>query len=176
VATPSPAGAVGLPAAAAGPTTPVGTAGEDLAQAAPVEEAAPAGAALASVEAWEAAWPALVAAVHRRDRVFAGVIRGSRPLEADAERLVVGAPLRFYLTQLRNPTKVAVLEEAVAAVAGAPRVVSAAMCAGGGATGAAAEAEPAGPSLTEQVLSTFDGSRVIATRLLDHAREPEAAG
>ncbi len=169
-ATPHPAEAVGLPAPAAG---------EASAPAAPAGEVAtggPAGAALTSVKAWEGAWPALVAAVNRRDRVFAGVIRGSRPLEADAERLVVGAPLRFYLTQLRNPTKVAVLEEAVAAVAGAPRMVSAAMCAGGGATGSAAEAEPAGPSLTEQVLSTFDGSRVIATRLLDHAREPEAAG
>ncbi len=132
--------------------------------------AAPPAEPLTSVEAWKRAWPALIDAVNQRDRVFAGVLRGCRPLDADAERLVIGAPYDFHLKQIRNPAKVPVLERSVEAVAGSRRAVAAELSGSG--AGAAREATaPIGPNLTDQVLSTFEGSRVTATRLVDRARE-----
>jgi DNA polymerase-3 subunit gamma/tau len=125
---------------------------------------------LTSVPAWQRAWPALIDAVNQRDRVFAGVLRGCRPLEADAERLVIGAPYDFHLKQIRNPAKTPVLERSVEAVAGGRRAVVAELSEGS--SGAAGEAAaPIGPNLTDSVLSTFEGSRVTATRLVDRARE-----
>ena len=66
---------------------------------------------LVTLEAWQAAWPALIEAVNRRDRVFAGVLRGCRPLDAGPDRLVVGAPYDFHLKQLGNPAKRPILAE-----------------------------------------------------------------
>jgi DNA polymerase-3 subunit gamma/tau len=125
---------------------------------------------LISLEAWQRAWPALIEAVNRRDKVFAGVLRGCRPLEAGPDRLVVGAPYDFHLKQLRNPAKKPVLASAVTAVAGGSRELTVEFCGTPPAT--AGTAGDAGASLTDAVVATFAGSRVTSTRLVDHAHDP----
>ena len=126
--------------------------------------------ALVSLDAWQGAWPALIDAVNRRDKVFAGVLRGCRPLDADADRLVVGAPYDFHLKQLGNPAKRPVLVAAVADVAGGPREVTVEFCGDSGAGVVAVE--DVGAGLTDAVVATFTGSRVTSTRLVDHAHDP----
>ena len=128
---------------------------------------------LVSLEAWQRAWPALIEAVNRHDKVFAGVLRGCRPLDADAERLVVGTPYRFHLNQLRNPVKTPILEGAVSAVAGASRALTVEFC-GESVPSTQPGAEEAGAKLTDSVLAAFAGSRVTSTRLVDHAEDPPA--
>jgi hypothetical protein len=141
------------------------------------ESGAPAGATaaptgpLVSLEAWQRAWPALIDAVNRRDKVFAGVLRGCRPLDAGSERLVVGAPYDFHLKQLGNPAKRPILVEAVAAVAGGPREVTVEFCGETG-SGSGAAVGDAGVGLTDAVVATFTGSRVTSTRLVDRAHDP----
>lgn len=124
---------------------------------------------LTSAEAWQRAWPALIEAVSLRDRAFAGVVRGCRPLQADDSRLVIEAPYKFHLDKLRDPAKAPLLEAASSTLAAGPRAVSAELR-------AASAVEPAGsrsgPTLTDQVLATFSGSRVTSTRLLDKANDP----
>ena len=95
------------PAAEAGVGLPKSV-GEDPApdRAAPVAADVPRPpASLVTLDAWQRAWPALIDAVNRRDKVFAGVLRGCRPLDADPDRLVVGAPYDFHLERLGNPAK-----------------------------------------------------------------------
>jgi hypothetical protein len=125
---------------------------------------------LVSLEAWQRAWPALIEAVNRRDKVFAGVLRGCRPLDADAGRLVVGAPYDFHLKQLGNPVKRPILDSAVTEVAGGPREVAIEFC--GEPAGGQAGAEDQGANLTDAVVATFAGSRITSTRLVDHANDP----
>jgi DNA polymerase-3 subunit gamma/tau len=137
---------------------------------APAAPHATASAPLTTLEAWQRAWPALIDAVNQRDKVFAGVLRTCRPVDAGPERLVVGAPYNFHLTQLRSPGKAPVLEAAVAAVAGGRREVSTELVA---APRAMPAGEAAGPNLTDQVLSTFEGSRLTSSRILDRARDPD---
>jgi DNA polymerase-3 subunit gamma/tau len=141
----------------------------------PAAAAATAGSqALVSLEAWKRAWPALIEAVNRRDKVFAGVLRGCRPLEATAGTLVVGAPYDFHLKQLRNPAKRPVLAGAVAEVAGGPRELDVEFC--GEAAAPVAGAADAGANLTDAVVATFTGSRITSTRLVDHAHDQVGEG
>jgi DNA polymerase-3 subunit gamma/tau len=134
-------------------------------------ESAAAPGALVSLEAWQRAWPALIEAVNRRDKVFAGVLRGCRALDADPDMLLVGAPYDFHLKQLANPAKRPILVAAVAEVAGGPREVSVEFC-GESSGGGAARAQDTGAGLTDAVVATFTGSRVTSTRLVDHAQDP----
>jgi DNA polymerase-3 subunit gamma/tau len=130
--------------------------------------------AVVSLEGWQQAWPALIEAVNRRDKVFAGVLRGCRPLDAGAGRLVIGAPYDFHLKQLGNPVKRPILVSAVTEVAGGHRDLAIEFCgepAGGGAGG-----EDVGANLTDAVVATFAGSRITSTRLVDHANDPIPEG
>ena len=129
---------------------------------------------LVSLEAWQRAWPALIEAVNRRDKVFAGVLRGCRPLDAGADRLVIGAPYDFHLKQLGNPAKRPILVSAVAAgrrwsPRARHRVLRRAGRRGAG-------REDVGANLTDAVVATFAGSRITSTRLVDHANDPVAEG
>ncbi len=165
------------PAAEAGVGLPESV-GEDPApdRAAPVAADVPRPpASLVTLEAWQAAWPALIEAVNRRDRVFAGVLRGCRPLDADPDRLVVGAPYDFHLKQLGNPVKRPILASAVEAVAGGPRELVVEFC-GTPAIPPGVAAADAGAKLTDAVVATFAGSRVTSTRLVDHAHDPVDEG
>ena len=146
------------PPAAAGP-------GAKAPAAAPVTEP------LISLDAWQRAWPALIDAVNRRDRVFAGILRGCKPIEADAQRLVVGAPYEFHLKQMQNPAKAPVLEGAVVAVAGGSRAVTTRLAGETPARAGEPPAEAPGDDLTGAVLTTFAGSRVTSSRLRDRAHE-----
>jgi hypothetical protein len=146
-----------MPAALPGPADPGGR-GEEL----------------VSLEAWQRAWPALIEAVNRRDKVFAGVLRGCRPLDAGADRLVVGAPYDFHLKQLGNPVKRPILVSAVAEVAGGPRELAIEFC--GEPAGGGAGVEDQGANLTDAVVATFTGSRITSTRLVDHANDPVPEG
>jgi hypothetical protein len=130
---------------------------------------------LVTLEAWQVAWPALIEAVNRRDRVFAGVLRGCRPLAAGPDRLVVGAPYDFHLKQLGNPAKRPILAGAVEAVAGGPRELVVEFC-GAPAAPAGGAAADAGAQLTDAVVATFAGSRITSTRLVDHAHDPVDEG
>ena len=130
---------------------------------------------LVTLEAWQAAWPALIEAVNRRDRVFAGVLRGCRPLDAGPDRLVVGAPYDFHLKQLGNPVKRPILASAVEAVAGGPRELAVEFC-GTSATPPGGVAADAGAKLTDAVVATFAGSRITSTRLVDHTHDPVDEG
>jgi DNA polymerase-3 subunit gamma/tau len=191
----APAGAVAAPEAAKPPVAVPGTAPSQLAApaaAAPgafaagpdardVPAALPGsadpggrGEELVSLEAWQRAWPALIEAVNRRDKVFAGVLRGCRPLDAGADRLVVGAPYDFHLKQLGNPVKRPILVSAVAEVAGGPRELAIEFC--GEPAGGGAGVEDQGANLTDAVVATFTGSRITSTRLVDHANDPVPEG
>jgi DNA polymerase-3 subunit gamma/tau len=191
----APAGAVAAPEAAKPPAAVPGTApSQPAAPAAAVPGASAArpdardvpaalpgpadpggrGEELVSLEAWQRAWPALIEAVNRRDKVFAGVLRGCRPLDAGADRLVVGAPYDFHLKQLGNPVKRPILVSAVAEVAGGPRELAIEFC--GEPAGGGAGAEDQGANLTDAVVATFTGSRITSTRLVDHANDPVPEG
>jgi len=132
------------------------------------------GEELVSLEGWQRAWPALIEAVNRRDKVFAGVLRGCRPLDAGADRLVVGAPYDFHLKQLGNPVKRPILVSAVTEVAGGPRELAIEFC--GEPAGGGAGAADQGANLTDAVVATFTGSRITSTRLVDHANDPVPEG
>jgi DNA polymerase-3 subunit gamma/tau len=138
------------------------------------EAGARATGALVTQEGWLEAWPSLIEAVNRRDKVFAGILRGCRPLAAGTERLVIGAPYDFHLKQLGNPAKRPILVSAVAEVAGGTREVVIEFCGepAGGQTGA----ENSGASVTDAVVATFPGSRITSTRLVDHANDPVGEG
>jgi len=178
--TPHPGGVASSLPAAGGPLPAGGEGGEapdrrgavtgsaTAADATPAED-------LVSVEAWQRAWPALIEAVNRRDRGFAGILRGCRPLEADAGRLVVGAPYQFHLKQLRNPAKTPILVAAVAATAGGARAVTVAFC-GESSADVGEEVDEATGNLTEAVVATFAGSRVMSTRLVDRVHDVSEGG
>ncbi len=104
-----------------------------------------------------------------RDRALAGVVRGCRPLQADDSRLVLEAPYKFHLDKLRDPAKAPLLEAVASTLAAGPRTVSAELRAVSAVESAASRS---GPTLTDQVLATFAGSRVTSTRLVDKANDP----
>ena len=123
------------------------------------------GAQSESVEFWKAEWPMLIEAVTRADTMLAGVLRSCRPVEAEPGRLVIGARGQFHYDRIREAEKAAVLAEAVANVAGKPVTVEARFIGEPRAQGEA----PSGTlsEVTQEVLRTFVGSRVTATRLRD---------
>jgi DNA polymerase-3 subunit gamma/tau len=125
---------------------------------------------LTSLDAWQRAWPALIAVVDRRDRMLSGVLRDCKPVEADAERLVVGAPYKFHLNELCKPGKAPVLDGAVVALAGGARAVTARLF-GETKTEPVPGAGDQEDDLTGAVLTTFAGSRVTLSRLRDRAHE-----
>jgi DNA polymerase-3 subunit gamma/tau len=161
---------VGMPPAASG-SVPSGSGPSGSAPS-----ATPPSGGLISVEAWERAWPALIEAVNRHDKPFAGILRSCRPLDASAERLVIGAPYDFHLKQLSHPVKKPILVTAVAEVAGGPRELTVEFCGEQPATAGASPAPDAGANLTDAVVATFTGSRVTSTRLVDHNHDPVADG
>ena len=118
---------------------------------------------LSDVAAWTQVWSQLVDALGERDSMLAGVLRDCRPLEASADKLVIGAPYKFHLERLSDTSKHAALVEAVVQVGG-PALVEAQFC--GDAS------PPVKPSLTQSqtsraVLETFKGSRITSSRLRD---------
>lgn len=134
-------------------------------------ESAPASAAVGNLEsqpAWQTAWPQLVDAVNRRDSMLAGVLRGCKPLQANDQELVVGAPYSFHLDRLREPAKAKLLTEIASQLAGGNRMVRAEYC--GTDTNMK---EPEAESVIENVLETFAGSRVTSSRLRDRNRDPD---
>jgi DNA polymerase-3 subunit gamma/tau len=129
--------------------------------------------ALADAESWQHHWTALLDAVNRRDRALAGVLRDCRPVAADDTSLTVGAPYNFHLEKLNDRTRLALLTEAVAEVAGSPRVVDVKYVG----EGTAPPKRPGGTGeATQAVLDTFAGSRVTSTRLRDDADRPSRGG
>ncbi len=142
--------------------------------AAPVPVAGPASTdaraeELVSLEAWQRAWPALIDAVNRRDKPFAGILRSCRPLDASADRLVIGAEYNWHFKQLGLKEKRPTLVSAVAEVAGGPRELDLKFCGEPAATQAAG-GDP-GANVTDAVVATFPGSRITSTRLVDHAHD-----
>jgi DNA polymerase-3 subunit gamma/tau len=168
----APAEGAATPAAARPqePPSPEPSAAPEPVPEADAGDATPTPAELVSQAAWQRAWPALIEAVNRRDKVFAGVLRGCRALNAGPGTLVVGAPYDFHLKQLGNPVKRPILVAAVVEVAGGPREVSVEFC-GEAAGGGAAAATDTGAGLTDAVVATFSGSRITSTRLVDHAQD-----
>ena len=135
----------------------------------PPQAGGPAGE-LVTLEAWQRAWPALIEAIKRRDKPFAGVLLGCSPLDADAERLVIGSQWNWHLTQLGLKEKRPLLAGAVAEVAGGPRELAFEYT--GAPAGNQDAAENSGASVTDAVVATFPGSRITSTRLVDHANDP----
>ena len=127
-------------------------------------QSASGGPALDSPAAWQQHWPALLDAVNRRDRALAGVLRDCRAVDADARSLTVGAPYNFHLERLNERSRLVLLAEAAAEVAGSPRAVDARFVGEGAAPG---RRPTATGEATQAVLDTFAGSRVTSTRLRD---------
>jgi hypothetical protein len=101
------------------------------------------------------------------------VLRDCRPVAADDTSLTVGAPYNFHLEKLNDRTRLALLTEAVAEVAGSPRVVDVKYVG----EGTAPPKRPGGTGeATQAVLDTFAGSRVTSTRLRDDADRPSRGG
>ena len=155
-------GAAALPASAAEPApAPAG----DAAPAAPPA----AGTTTAdgfTLDRWRTEWPVMIEAVSRADTMLAGVLRDCRPVEAEAGRLVIGTQGKFHMDTISKPDKTAVIADAARHVAGAPVTVETRF------TGEAQRApDQAGTvsDVTQAVLQTFSGSRVVATRLHDDA-------
>ena len=125
------------------------------------------GAAL-SLDRWRDEWPAIIEAVTRVDTMLAGVLRDCRPVEAGPGRLVIGTQGRFHMDTISKPEKTAAIADAAAHIAGVPVAVETQFT--GDASPPAPE-QPGGVSeVTQAVLQTFGGSRVVATRLREDAR------
>ena len=120
-----------------------------------------------TLDRWSAEWPLLIEAVSRGDAPLGGVLRDCRPIEAAEGRLVVGTHLQFHMNAISKPEKVARIADAASQLAGRAVAVE---------TKFTGEQQPAsGPApgtvsdVTQAVLQTFAGSRVVATRLRDDA-------
>jgi hypothetical protein len=131
------------------------------------------GAPFATTAAWQEHWGALLEAVNRRDRALAGVLRDCRAVEADEKSLTIGAPYRFHLDKLAEPTRVAHLAEAAAEVAGSARSVATTFV---GDPAAPARRPGVTGEATQAVLDTFAGSRVTSTRLRENADRAPRGG
>ncbi len=82
------------------------------------------------------------------------MLRDCRPVAADDTSLTVGAPYNFHLEKLNDRTRLALLTEAVAEVAGSPRVVDVKYVG----EGTAPPKRPGGTGeATQAVLDTFAG-------------------
>lgn len=179
---PVPALSGGTPiSAVAGPTPP------PLETTAPVQPAAPVPALAVSaapvvppptvktestVESWITRWPLLIEAVNRRDAMLAGILRDCKPIEANAEQLVIGAPYSFHLERLTESTKAKLLAQVIAELGGPACTVAPAFV-----TEGRAEKRKVGASgqAREAVLQAFAGSRITTSRLRDHTTDAPAS-
>jgi hypothetical protein len=153
----------------AGPAAelPAGAAG-DLRREAATELPAGGGGAF-TLDRWRKEWPLIIEGVARVDAMLAGVLRDCRPIEAEPGHLVIGTGGRFHMDTISKPEKTAVIADAASHLAGATVVVETRF------TGEAApRSEQSGgvSPVTQAVLQTFTGSRVVATRLRDDAGRP----
>lgn len=119
-----------------------------------------------TLERWRSEWPAIIEAVTRVDTMLAGVLRDCRPVEAGPGRLVVGTQGRFHMDTISKPEKSAAVADAASHLAGTPVAVE--TCFTGG-DAPPPEKPPGVSEVTQAVLQTFGGSRVVATRLREDA-------
>jgi DNA polymerase-3 subunit gamma/tau len=128
---------------------------------------APPAASFEAVADWAEAWPLLVEAVNRSYVPLAGVLRDCSPVEADHDRLVIGARSQFHYDRIRDPKQAPLLAEAASAVAGRAIAVETSFAGAPRDEAAGSERPGAVSDVTQAVLDTFKGSRVTATRLRD---------
>lgn len=114
------------------------------------------------MERWRTDWQAIIEAVGRVDMMLAGVLRDCRPVDARDGVLVVGANHRFHMGTISTPEKTKAITDAAASIAGRPVVVETRFT---GEESAPVDSTPGVSAVTQAVLQTFDGSRVVATRL-----------
>lgn len=119
-----------------------------------------------TLERWRSEWPLMIEGVARVDTMLAGVLRDCRPVEAEPGRLVIGTHGRFHMDTISKPEKSAVIAEAASHLAGAPLAVEMRFV---GESAPRAEQSGGVSAVTQAVLQTFTGSRVVATRLRDDA-------
>ena len=127
--------------------------------------------AASALERWRAEWQAIIEAVGRVDMMLAGVLRDCRPVDAHDGVLTVGANHRFHMDTISKPDKTKEISDAAASIAGKPVVVETRFT---GEDSAPVDTTPGVSAVTQAVLQTFDGSRVVATRLReDVARQSQ---
>ena len=114
------------------------------------------------LDRWRMEWQAIIEAVGRVDMMLAGVLRDCRPVDAHDGVLVVGANHRFHMDTISKPDKTRAITDAAASIAGRPVVVETRFT---GEDAAPVDPTPGVSAVTQAVLQTFDGSRVVATRL-----------
>lgn len=102
--------------------------------------------------------------------MLAGVLRDCRPVDARDGTLVVGANHRFHMDTITKPEKTKVITDAASSVAGRPVVVETRFT---GEETAPVDTTPGVSAVTQAVLQTFDGSRVVATRLREDVRQSQ---
>jgi hypothetical protein len=115
-------------------------------------------------ERWRTEWQAIIEAVGRVDMMLAGVLRDCRPVDSRDGVLVVGANHRFHMDTISKPEKTKAITDAAASITGQPVVVETRFT---GEESAPVDTTPGVSAVTQAVLQTFDGSRVVATRLRD---------
>src|SRR5262249_27540647 len=115
-----------------------------------------------ALERWRTEWQAIIEAVGRVDTMLAGMLRDCRPVDADADVLIVGANHRFHMDTISQPAKKAAITHATGSIAGRPVTVETRFT---GEDAPPVDATPGVSAVTQAVLQTFDGSRVVATRL-----------
>lgn len=179
-ATPPPPSRTSMPSPAQSPT-PSGTSAPSPAPAvAPDVQRGPVEASVAAtvtsddpalaLERWRSDWQAIIEAVGRVDMMLAGVLRDCRPVDARDGTLVVGANHRFHMDTITKPEKTKVITDAASSVAGRPVVVETRFT---GEETAPVDTTPGVSAVTQAVLQTFDGSRVVATRLREDVRQSQ---
>ena len=115
------------------------------------------------LDRWRTEWQAIIEAVGRVDMMLAGVLRDCRPVDAHDGVLVVGANHRFHMDTISKPDKTRAITDAAASIAGRPVVVETRFT--GEDSAPVVDTTPGVSAVTQAVLQTFDGSRVVATRL-----------
>lgn len=130
----------------------------------------PSAEAVFALDRWRSEWPVIIEAVGRVDMMLAGVLRDCRPVDARDGVLVVGANHRFHMDTISKPAKTSVITDAASSIAGRPVVVETRFT---GEETAAIDTTPGVSAVTQAVLQTFDGSRVVATRLREDARQSQ---
>lgn len=115
-----------------------------------------------ALDRWRSEWQAIIEAVGRVDMMLGGVLRDCRPVDARDGVLVVGANHRFHMATISTPEKTKAITDAAASIAGRPVVVETRFT---GEESAPVDTTPGVSAVTQAVLQTFDGSRVVATRL-----------
>ncbi|MBV8195992.1 MAG: DNA polymerase III subunit gamma/tau [Candidatus Dormibacteraeota bacterium] len=121
---------------------------------------------LFSLERWRSEWPVIIEAVSRADTMLGGVLRDCRPVEADTGKLVIGTQGRFHMDTISKPEKTAVIAEAATHVAATPVTVETRFT---GEDRPVPEKPGTVSEMTQAVLQTFSGSRVVATRIREDA-------